>query len=222
MPITEVHRDAFRPKFKAGTPTLQVTSEQQLAIREILDICCSDSRFAEKAYVALTQYILMQIPEPVAPVLTSLTPATLPVASPPFTLTVVGTGFEPTSQLLWNGTPYPAVSVDATQLTASIDVSLQAEPLSYPVKVLNSGGLESNELTFELTAVQGLSSITPPSDRDFAVKGTHKPDEKDNKFDPKVDLNVTPKNEPATKSLDEVKEKDIVQDLKDSKKEEKR
>jgi hypothetical protein len=220
VPITEVHRDAFRPRFKAGTPTLQVTPEQQLAIREILDICCSDSRFAEKAYIALTQFILSQVPEPVAPTLTSLTPATLPVASPPFTLTITGTGFEPTSQLLWNGTPYPAVSVDATQLTASIDVSLQAEPFSYPVKVLNSGGLESNELTFELTAVAPLSSANPLPP-DFVVKGAYK-DEKDNKFDPKVDLNVPSKREPVVPSLDEVKEKDIVQNLKDSKKEEKR
>ena len=60
-------------------------------------------------------------PKPVTPQLTSLSPASAPVGSPAFTLTVNGAGFAPGGSLSWNGTdlgPYNFVS--ATQVTIGI------------------------------------------------------------------------------------------------------
>jgi hypothetical protein len=142
--------DPFRPVLR-NSPSLRVTDEQRMYMREILDICCSDSRFAQKAYDALTHYVLSQVPVPVAPVLTSLTPATAVVGAT-VPLQVHGTGFTPESQIVWDGTPIPSVFVSEVELSASVDLSTTTVAATYSVSVLNAGGLTSNSLSFELTA----------------------------------------------------------------------
>jgi len=62
--------------------------------------------------------------------LTSLTPASVPAGSPPFTLTINGSGFVAGGSLTWNGTtslgPYTFVS--PTQVTVQINATLIANP----------------------------------------------------------------------------------------------
>jgi hypothetical protein len=62
--------------------------------------------------------------------LTSLSPASVPAGSPPFTLTINGSGFVAGGSLTWNGTtslgPYTFVS--STQVTVQINASLIANP----------------------------------------------------------------------------------------------
>jgi len=62
--------------------------------------------------------------------LTSLSPASVPAGSPPFTLTINGSGFVAGGSLTWNGTtslgPYTFVS--PTQVTVQINATLIANP----------------------------------------------------------------------------------------------
>jgi hypothetical protein len=55
-----------------------------------------------------------------APILTSITPASVTVGSGGFTLTLSGSNFLPTSKVLWNGSPRPAKFDSSSQLEATI------------------------------------------------------------------------------------------------------
>jgi hypothetical protein len=46
------YQDAFNPVL-VKSPRLQTTEEQNLYIQKVLDVSCSDSRFAQKAYGAI-------------------------------------------------------------------------------------------------------------------------------------------------------------------------
>jgi len=55
--------------------------------------------------------------------LLSLTPASAVIGSPVLTLTANGTGFQATSQVLWNGTPVTTAFISSTALQAQIPAS---------------------------------------------------------------------------------------------------
>ena len=55
-----------------------------------------------------------------APILTSITPASVAVGSGGFTLTLSGSNFLPTSKVLWNGSPRPVKFDNSSQLEATI------------------------------------------------------------------------------------------------------
>jgi len=140
--------DPFRPVLKAGTPSLRVTAEQDLYIREILDICCSDSASAKKAYAAIEYVLTNNTPGPV-PALTSLTPATTVVAVP-VPVVVAGTGFFVDSVVQVNGVAVPTTFVSDTELGFSPDVSVAG---TLAVTVLNTDLQVSNSVNFDVTAV---------------------------------------------------------------------
>jgi hypothetical protein len=125
-----------------------VTPEQDHYIKEVLRVCCSDSAFAKKAYVAL-QFILSQEEViPVAPVLTSLTPATA-LQAEAVTVVVAGTGFVDGAVVHVDGVASPAVFVSPIELNFSPDT---ATVLVQNITVVNPDLQVSNSLTFEVTA----------------------------------------------------------------------
>jgi hypothetical protein len=96
--------------------------------------------------------LLIGGPEPQAPAATTLVPATAALGSPNFTLRVQGQRFAPGALVFWNGVPeYDTVWVTEGEVQAGITLAGQvAGPV--PVRVRNSDGQETGDLTFTLTA----------------------------------------------------------------------
>lgn len=92
-----------------------------------------------------------------APAISSLQPASAPVGSSSFPLTVNGGGYMPGSIVRWNGVDLPTTYVSPTELQASIDASLLALPATADVTVFSPppGGGESNVQTFTVASVGG-------------------------------------------------------------------
>jgi len=150
--------DPFHPVL-VNSPSVTVTDEQRFYLKAILDLCCSDSKFANKAYDAIV-YLLNQLEVPevdVAPVLTSITPVNSVIPAAAFTLSVTGTGFVAESQIRWNGGLVATTVVSDTEVTADVDLSAELAAADYSVTVENPVGLVSNPLTFSLTAPVLLS-----------------------------------------------------------------
>jgi len=120
--------DPWQPVLK-NSPSLHVTPEQDVYIKEILEICCSDSAFAKKAYVAL-QHILTGAPAIPASV-TSLTPSTA-VVSTPVSLVVTGTGFTAESVISFGG---PVVTTFVSDTSLSAEVTTPGTAGDVPVTV---------------------------------------------------------------------------------------
>jgi hypothetical protein len=161
--------DPWTPVLK-NSPSLHTTPEQQAYIKEILEICCSDSAFAKKAYAAL-QYILTGSPAE-APTVTSLSPATAVVGDPIFDIHVHGTGFNASSVILFNSIEEPTTLVSETELTTGVNMPLWVSPAVVPVAVKN-GDLVSTPLDFEFTAPVLLSAPSVKS-KDEGYKGQEK------------------------------------------------
>ena len=149
--LTTIRLDPFNPVLAPGTKSLQVTAEQDLYIREVLDICSSDSASAKKAYKALKLILTVGLPAD-APTITSLTPNTQvhDVSTVLGVVAVTGTGFMPDSVVLVDDIPGSTAFVSATELSASFNV-LPA-PASYSLKVQNSDAQVSNAVGYEVTA----------------------------------------------------------------------
>jgi hypothetical protein len=141
--------DPWRPVLKSS-PSLQTTEEQEVYIRKILEICCSDSAFAKKAYLAL-QYILTGT-APVAPVLSSLAPNTT-VVLVPVTVVVTGTGFDVDSVVKSAGNAVVTTFVSDTELSFSPDVTLEG---TQAITVENADLQVSAPVDFTVTAVLAL------------------------------------------------------------------
>ncbi len=91
------------------------------------------------------------------PVLTSLSPASIPVGNADFTLTVTGSGFIASSVIKWNGTSLTTSYVSATQLQATIPAASVAIAGTASVTIYTptpGGGTSS---------VQSFSIYTPVS-----------------------------------------------------------
>jgi len=140
--------DPWNPVLKSS-PSLQTTEEQELYIKEVLEICCSDSAFAKKAYLAL-QYILTGA-APVAPVLSSISPNTS-VVDLPVSLTVTGTGFTSTSVIQFNG-PVVTTFVSDTSLTDEVTAPVAEGVVPVTVDV---DGTIVGPVDFTVTAVLAL------------------------------------------------------------------
>ncbi len=67
----------------------------------------------------------------------SLSPASVPVGTPDFTLTVTGAGFVHDSQVFWNGTPLQTQFSSSTELSARVPAALAAVPGTGAVTVVN-------------------------------------------------------------------------------------
>jgi hypothetical protein len=107
--------------------------------------------------------ITATIPNPV-PVITALTPASVAVGSPAFTLTLTGTGFVPRCVVRLNGVALPTTLVSATQVMAAVPASALTTVGNYPVTVTNPtpAGGTSAAATLAVTA-PALASFTPAS-----------------------------------------------------------
>jgi hypothetical protein len=149
--------DPWIPVLKSS-PSLQTTEEQEVYIRAILDLCCSDSLFAKKAYLAL-QYILTGTAPP-APVLSSLTPATT-VVLVPVTVVVTGTGFDVDSVVKSAGNPVVTTFVSDVELSFSPDVTLEGVQA---ITVVNGDSQVSAPVDFTVTPVVALRAPTEKKD----------------------------------------------------------
>jgi hypothetical protein len=103
------------------------------------------------------------IPNPV-PTITALTPASVGIASPAFTLSVAGTGFVSRCVVRLNGVALPTTLVSDTQVTAAVPASALTTLGSYPVTVTNPtpAGGTSTVATFTVTA-PSVVSFNPAS-----------------------------------------------------------
>ena len=85
------------------------------------------------------------------PSIAQLSPATTPVNSVPFLLTVNGTDFGTAAIVFWNGSPLHTVFMTPNQLVATIAPQNLLFTGLVQVYVL-SGGLTSNTVDFNVTA----------------------------------------------------------------------
>lgn len=158
----------FTPTLRSEplTPTLRssppatVTMEQQYYIKEILDICCSDSRFAEKAYIAISRVLQGGVVIPAT--VTSLTPSSTVIGSPSFDLHVLGTGFTPTSVITFNGLDEPTTFISASEVSTGVNMDVWLAPAVVPVAV-QTDGVTSESMNFTFTGAQVLSTPTKSS-----------------------------------------------------------
>jgi subtilisin family serine protease len=102
-----------------------------------------------------------------SPTITSVSPTTVPLDGPSYTLTVNGTGFGPTSVVTFNLYDQPTTYVSSSQLTAEIPAQSIAQVISSTyVWVTNPapGGGQSNLVTVDVsTGAPTISSISPTS-----------------------------------------------------------
>jgi uncharacterized protein (TIGR03437 family) len=99
------------------------------------------------------------------PAITSLSPASVLVGGPDFTLTVNGSNFLSSATVAWNGAALPTTRVSATQLTALVSAALIAAPGAAKISVFNEGPVSSNELALSIstTPAASLASLSPSS-----------------------------------------------------------
>ena len=83
------------------------------------------------------------------PSLATLQPSSVPVNSPPFTMTVNGANFRTDALLVWNGVPQHTIFVNSSQLLVTVtDVDLMFVGLAHVF--VRTGGLNSNTLDFNV------------------------------------------------------------------------
>jgi hypothetical protein len=108
-------------------------------------------------------------PAPPAPTstpssVTSVSPSSIPAGAPALTLTVMGTGFQPSSVVQLNGTSISTQYVSATQLTAVVPASSLGSGASLSITVLTgttstagSGAPVTLEVDNPAPTISGLS-----------------------------------------------------------------
>ncbi len=93
-------------------------------------------------------------PFTVGPRITSIAPVSAPKDDPPFEITVMGSGFDSTADVLIDGSPVTRMFVGAGELKALVPASVTAVSGPHQVRVRNEGGNRSNIAT--------LTIIPPP------------------------------------------------------------
>jgi uncharacterized protein (TIGR03437 family) len=103
---------------------------------------------------------------PLAPTISNVAPSTASAGGPAFTLTITGSNFVASSNVLWNGAGLPTTFVSSTQLTAQVAASRIATPGSASVSVSNPTGA-NNAAPFTFTiltpAAPSVASLSPVS-----------------------------------------------------------
>src|SRR2546429_1438835 len=95
------------------------------------------------------------------PTITSINPSCAMAGGPQFTLTVIGTNYDNTSVVRWNGANRATTFVSSTQLTAIVLAADIATAGTAQVTVKNSTGSVSNAVTFTIVATPTVSSLNP-------------------------------------------------------------
>ena len=107
--------------------------------------------FTDSAYY-LTQLNVSGTGQAPAPTISSLSVNSLPAGSPSTQITITGTGFVNSSQVLWNGAALPCCTYvqGNTQINANIPAANLVTPGTYQISVLTPtpGGGTSNALPF--------------------------------------------------------------------------
>ena len=87
-----------------------------------------------------------------APTATSIVPASATIGDPSFTVHVHGTGFLPSSVIVWNGFDEPTTVVSPTELTTGVNMPLWQAPVTVPVTVRTGDVHVTDPLLFEFQA----------------------------------------------------------------------
>lgn len=157
MPVVKAFvQDPFSPTL-FNSPPLAVTDEQKNYIRKVLDKSSSDSKFAEKAYAAISLILTGGSVAP--PVVTSLSPNTVVLGSPNFDVLVNGSGFTAESVIVFNGFDEPTTLVSPTQVKTGVNMAVWAAPAVVPIMVRSASGVLSNAMNFSFTS-SALLSVT--------------------------------------------------------------
>jgi hypothetical protein len=146
MPVIQaLFQDPFSPVLLSSS-ALDVTQEQKDYIKKVLDKACSDSRFAEKAYVAIA--FILAGGSATVPEITSLNPGSVTLGDPDFTLHVLGSGFSTLSKIIFNGSEEPTTYVSDTELTTGVNMATAITAATVPVHVVSGDGVLSNAVNF--------------------------------------------------------------------------
>jgi hypothetical protein len=145
------YRDPFNPVLLVSPP-LNVTQEQRDAVYAVLNLACSDTRFAEKAYLAIDKILGGNVVTPPAITITSLIPAQMGMGSQSFSLRVRGTGFNSLCLIYVNEIEMPTTMISPTELDTNLDLTDVTVPTTYPVVVSTGDGVISNSMNFIVTA----------------------------------------------------------------------
>lgn len=165
MAAPVLYQDPFAPVLLTSTPLL-VSNEQKFYVKEILNRACSDSRFSDKAYVAIVGVLTGMAVK--VPTVSNLTPSSAVIGSPAFDLLVNGTNFTPESVIYFNGLAEPTTYVSATQVKTGVNMPLWVAPATVPVTVLSKDGVLSNAMSFTFNDVALMSAqklepkVVPP------------------------------------------------------------
>ncbi|MDX1982840.1 MAG: hypothetical protein SFV51_21400, partial [Bryobacteraceae bacterium] len=99
-----------------------------------------------------------------APLVTSLSPASVQAGAAGFTLTVAGSNFQTGAVVRWNGAPLTTFQATPTQITASVASALVAAAGSASVTVQNPDGQSSTATSFTINAPPPqVSALNPAS-----------------------------------------------------------
>ncbi len=103
-----------------------------------------------------------------APRITSLIPASAAAGGPQFTLTVLGSGFNPaslagSSVVRWNGAALQTTYISASEVRAVVPPGLIEQPTTASITVDNTGRAVSNAVPFPVTAPLLLTALEPAS-----------------------------------------------------------
>jgi len=169
--VQSFHQDPFAPVL-FSSPALNVTNEQKGYLRKILDVSCSDSRFAEKAYVAIVGLLVSG--NATVPTVTSLVPNTAEIGDPAFTLHVHGTGFKAGDVIVFAGVDEPTTVVSPTELTTGVNMPLWVSPDAVPVLVKSASGVLSAPMTFTFVDNVALLSVKKEESHKYVEKTTVK------------------------------------------------
>lgn len=149
MPVFVVaYQDPFRPVL-TSSESLKVSEEQKAYIREVLEVCSSDTAFAQKAYDSI--HLILTAGSTKIPTITQLTPNSAELGDPSFTLHVHGTNFTSGSKIIFAGVEEPTTFVSATEITTGVDMSVWLGPDVLPVHVQNADGVMSTPMMFTFT-----------------------------------------------------------------------
>jgi hypothetical protein len=99
----------------------------------------------------------------IGPVITLLSPATVTVGGPAFTLSVGGDNFVSGAVVSFGGTALTTTYVSANSLTAAVPATLIATASSINVTVANPGGATSANFGFAVGALPNITTISPTS-----------------------------------------------------------
>ena len=112
-----------------------MSDEQKMYIEKSIRLATSDSQFAKKLYDSIIH--ILTDGNTVLPVVTSITPSSAVLGSPSFDVHVMGSGFTPTTKIVFNGFEEPTTFVSDKELTTGVNMDVWLAPAIVPVGVVN-------------------------------------------------------------------------------------